>query len=145
MTWMLTWLATQRTTIQPIENPIPEKYRPGNVVNNLRCEFSHWQEDEPLECYRDNLYFSWDYRSSITRHTGAMVDPRPIGDYMLAWGTPIGQIDMSVCRYVYWNVQGEVVYVLVCGKIFGPDTPVTYVIMSEVTGPLQKWSGFTNK
>ncbi len=134
----------QRFTPRQIEtfpNPIPEQYRPGAHTRSLVCDYHYYDEPGPIPCYRGDMSFMWNRYTDEISHTAMTVPSRPLGDYIVAWGTPTAQYITGICRYIYWDVTG----VLICARAITPYTPVTMVVMSKTVDHQERWSGFSLK
>lgn len=123
-----------------IENPIPERYRPGQPLpNDARCEYSYGYSYDFRYCTVDNnIYISFDNSRNQITSVSMVTRQYTVGDYINAYGPPDGIENWrSYSRSLWWGDT----YVYTYGK-FQPTSRTYFFSMRKRPDDLKPWKGF---
>jgi hypothetical protein len=136
----LSLVVLNRQPIQPIPLDIPDRYMPGQPApQDVFCDWYTYGMDE-ISCHRDEYYMSLNRCEHMIVGVNKLIKPRPLGDFILAWGTPTAIARSYGSTYVYWGNKS----VWVWGSL-KPWTRVDVVQVHLDPGGTEPWQGFGNK
>lgn len=93
-----------------------------------------------MYCQSDSIYVTYSRVEGIIINATTFADPKPLGDYILAWGKPTAVAYSYNMWYIYWgNVS-----VWGFGALL-PHTEVRAISLSLDPGGTEPWQGFRQR
>src|SRR5688572_19542877 len=104
-------VAAHTTSQVAFYDPIEEYLQPGNPLPQINsCNWDNiasGNEDDTISCHTSQstgqaVWFSYNVRSQRIVHASIAAKNITVGELMLAWGEPSGQLRQGNGQYIYW-------------------------------------------
>jgi hypothetical protein len=131
-------------------DPIEEYLRPGNPLPRINsCNWDNiasGNEDGTISCHTSqksgqSIWFSYNVRTQRIVHASIATKDITVGELMLVWGEPLGQLRQGNGQYIYWRDR----YAYFITRSFDPTNRVAFVAYHSRPMKCRPWLGFINR
>ncbi len=143
-----TTIGPARGVLETDYQPIASEWLPGNPLPpNTCCCYKHLYEQSELTCrierIRDSIvWLDYDQRLRVISRSNIYDMNITVGDLILAWGTPLGYLQVGNNHYLFWTGR----FAEAIDPSFTPASKVHLVQYNSKAddSDYTAWKGFTN-